>query len=326
MFIICNITRKSMLLGISSKDFNSEQFYDKLYQDDDNLSEYYSECKQLTTPYMSNYKGIMLRIMCATLVKYLKTAYISLDRRNLAYNDCILLNYWVYTRLANIFGSDDPADIAPPFAILQQIWNGIIDSSSDKSRNNICKPDNSIATQKDWRKRKELYDYYVNYDQIEKYRQLYKDMCPKYWTYVDSHTSLYEYFEKHCKNPKYDCPNFYKDCKKYDPRDVLRTFGCNEKMEQKKVEDTIAKAKLELQEGRSANQEQISGIPGSSEVSAGGSLLTRDSTHPAKKTGDILLGVVATSLASGALYRVNISSLIHIYRIILFLIILYYIA
>ncbi|KMZ77347.1 hypothetical protein PVIIG_06107 [Plasmodium vivax India VII] len=127
-------------------------------------------------------------------------------------------------------------------------------------------------------------------------------MCPKYWNYVERHTPLYKYFDKHCSNQNYKCPKFYTDCKKYDPREVLENFHCHAEMKKKKA-DTLAKARQELPASIPPGQEANSGMLASSGFSAGGSHLTRDGTHQTTKTGDILLGVVATSLTSGALYR-----------------------
>ncbi|SCA82053.1 Plasmodium vivax Vir protein, putative, partial [Plasmodium vivax] len=307
----------------------SEQFYDKLNDDGDkNLSMYYSKCDSLITAYKDNNKLLRLRRTCALLVKYLKTSYTTMSNEKNAYNDCTLLNYWIYSTLVSIFNSDDSNIILHPLSLLQNIWNDIVDDPSYTSRINKCTPDGRMITQKDWRKRKALYDYCVNYDTIEKELPYFDHMCPKYWNYAESHTSLYEYFEKLCSESNDQCPNFYSMCKKYDPKYVLHreTFDCHAEMMDKKAKENTANARPALQAGIRAGQEANSGIITSSEVSAGGSPLTRDGSHPVEKTGNILLGVVATSLASGALYRVNIKSLIHMYRIILFKFVLYFIA
>ncbi|KNA01573.1 hypothetical protein PVNG_05019 [Plasmodium vivax North Korean] len=199
------------------------------------------------------------------------------------YNDCILLNYWVYSRLVNIFQSDDASIIAGPFAILQRIWHDIVEKPSYKPRNNKCFPDGTLVTQKDWRERKALYDYCVNYDTIKKTIPSYEKICPEYWSYVDSHTSLFEYFKTRCSKTNDQCPEFYNNCKQYDPKEFLLTFSCNEQMKQKKA-DTLAKARQALQSSTADVQEQISRITGGSEVSAGGSLLTSDGSHPVEKT------------------------------------------
>ncbi|KMZ89824.1 hypothetical protein PVMG_05989 [Plasmodium vivax Mauritania I] len=311
------------LLGYTPEDLFSEKFYKKLYNDED-IEVHYPNCSSLDS--ISNKYKSSLKILCAQLVKYLKTPYIPLDRKTLAYDDCILLNYWVYNRLVSIYGTDDSSKILRPLASLTYKWNDIVEKSQDKYRNNRCTPDGSIVTQNDWRERKKLYDYYVNYSTIEKTIPYYVKTCPKYWTYVESHTSVFEYFKARCSEEKYPCPEFYDKCKKYDPKQVLSKFKCHEEMEKKKAEQTLANARSALPANIPAGQEASSGMSTSSEVSAGGSPLTRDGTHPATKTGDILLGVVATSLTSGALYRVNINSLIHIYRIILVKIFLYYMA
>ncbi|KNA01715.1 hypothetical protein PVNG_04741 [Plasmodium vivax North Korean] len=286
------------LLGSTPKEFFSEQFYDNLYNDE-GIEAYYQDCSSLDT-ISDRFKRNSLKTLCARLVKYLKNEYITLDKKTFAYDECILLNYWVYNRLVSIYNSDDYSIILTPFVLLQRIWHDIVDKPPYKPRNNICVPDGGILTQKDWRNRKELYDYCVNYDTIEKELKYYSYMCPKYWNYVENHTSVFKYFKTLCYEKKNQCPGFYEGCKKYDPIDVLKSFDCNEQMAKQKAEVTSKKDKLQLQGDRSADHEQISQIPGDSH-------LTRNGDHPATKTGDILLGVVATSLTSGALYRVNIN-------------------
>ncbi|KMZ76916.1 hypothetical protein PVIIG_05802 [Plasmodium vivax India VII] len=311
------------LLGSTPDDLFSEKFYNNL-NDDDGLTVYYPDCISLGPVYKDT-KSRSLRILCAQLVKYLKTTYILFNKEKLKYNPCILLNYWLYSRLVNILRTEDSSVIALTLGKLELIWNDIVGHASYKSSYNKCVPDSSIVSQNDWRDRQKLYDYCVNYSTVENNIPYYEQTCPEYWSYVESHTSLYRKFEKLCFEEKDKCPKFYNECKQYDPKYVLLKFPCNAEMEQKKA-DTLAKARQELQAGKPAGQEANSGMLNSSEVSAGGSLLTRDGTHPAKRTGDILLGVVATTLTSGALYRVNIKSLIHIYRIILVKIFLYYMA
>ncbi|SCA82005.1 VIR protein [Plasmodium vivax] len=282
------------LLGSTPDDLFSEKFYNNL-NDDDGLNEYYEYCSPLG-PISKDIKYRNLRILCAQLVKYLKTTYILFNKEKLKYNPCILLNYWLYSRLVNILRTEDSSVIALTLGKLELIWNDIVGHASYKSSYNKCVPDNSIVTQKDWRERRKLYEYFVNYGTIEKTIPVFKDTCPEYWSYVESHTSLYKYFDTHCPKSNYQCPEFYKECKQYDPKDVLHKFGCHARMKQKKDEEAAANARPALQPSISADQEQNSRIPG-------GLQSPHNGTHTAKKTGDILLGVVATSLTSGALYR-----------------------
>ncbi|EDL42638.1 variable surface protein Vir4, putative [Plasmodium vivax] len=283
------------------KDIFGKQFYNYLNNYED-LNEYYLYCTSLGR-LSSKIKHSNLKILCEQLVKYLISTYIILNKEKLKYDPCILLNYWVYNRLVNIFGTDDISVINPSWSDLVLIWNDIVYKPSYEFKNNKCVPDDSIVTQNDWRKRKRLYEYCVNYDTIKKTIPNFGKACPEYWSYVKSHTSVFEYFEKYCSEKKYQCPKFYDECKQHDPKKVLETFDCHNQMMKKQPEDAAANARSTLQAGMPAGQEASSGMSTSSEVSAGGSPLTRDGTHPATKTGDILLGVVATSLTSGALYR-----------------------
>ncbi|KMZ89402.1 hypothetical protein PVBG_05913 [Plasmodium vivax Brazil I] len=295
-------------------------FYKKL----DYLSgfnEYFDQCKSLSN--LPNRQEV--KIICARLLKYLENYKFSKKKDN-EYDICILLNYWVYNKLNGILQSSNDSYIYRAFGDIERIWSSFIDDNLNETEYKTCKAISNTVIHYDWRERKELYDYCVNYDALKKILQSYETKCQEYWTYVENHTSIYEHFEKNCSNPQYDCPGFYEGCKKYKPKHVLSEFKCNTEMMDKKVKETTAKARPSLQADIPAVQEPNSRMPTSPEFSSGDSHLTREGTHPATKTGDILLGVVATSLTSGALYRVSIKYLIHIYLIILYNIFLYYIA
>nr|AFD10452.1 variable surface protein vir 4 [Plasmodium vivax]AFD10453.1 variable surface protein vir 4 [Plasmodium vivax] len=288
-------------LESASNELFSGTFYANL-NNYEKLRLYYPDCTALDAKY-SGIKYQKLRILCAQLVKYLKTTHTTFKREENKYDPCILLNYWFYSKLVSILDTEDKNVIVPALGILEGIWNDAVYNKSDKSLYNKCIPEGRIAAQNDWKKRKELYEYCVNYDTIEKTIPFFVPTCPKYWSYVESHTSLFEYFKTLCTKQNDQCPNFYDQCQKYDPKHVLPTFVCNEQMMKKKAENTAANARSTLPAGMPAGQEASSGMSNSSDISSGGLQSPHNGTHPAKKTGDILLGVVATSLASGALYR-----------------------
>ncbi|SCA83791.1 Plasmodium vivax Vir protein, putative [Plasmodium vivax] len=274
-------------------------FYDRLNHSIKDLDNYKDECIKLCN---KNESFPHIRL-CKILLRFLNDSSTRTDNINFANDDCIPFNYWMYGELSKKYINREPYKLIQSFAELQSIWNSLIENKSKLHYFNKCKPDFNIPQQDDWEKRKELYDYCVNYDTLKKIRQSFKDKCNEYWTYVESHTSLYEHFEKNCSNPQYDRPVFYEECKKYNPKHVLRDFECHTEMMDKKAKEATTNARTTLGAGVPPGQETNSGMLTSSEFSSGGSHFTRDSTHPATKTGHILLGVVATSLTSGALYR-----------------------
>ncbi|SCO73374.1 VIR protein [Plasmodium vivax] len=281
-----------------SSELPSEKFYDNLYDDNKNLDLYSKDCD----PVISLGYGNGVNNICKRLVKYLKTKYRPPDKGDFAYNDCILLNYWAYTRLVHIYGSRNSSKIFPAWGKLVYVWNNIISDLPDKFSHNKCKPDDNIVNHVDWEKRKQLYDYCVNYETIKKALSFYDNMCKEYYTYVDSNAPLYTYFKTQCTTPNDKCPEFYNDCEKYDPREVLKNFKCHDVMKKEKEEDAAAHA-LYVKEVAMRNQENHSEGASSEDYSSDPADIAQGKSQTATKLGDVLLGVVVTFMASGAIYR-----------------------
>ncbi|KMZ87236.1 hypothetical protein PVBG_04021 [Plasmodium vivax Brazil I] len=151
-----------------------------------------------------------------------------------------------------------------------------------------CKPDRAVFDYDDWEKRKELYDYFVNIDSIRRIAEVYDLGCDEYYKYVKYKQKLYDYYENFCSIHVYTkCPKFLENSKKYDPKIVLPKFKCYDQMI--KSEE---KQEQELSASAPPPETSITEIPDSS-------------TPVATKAGNALLGVVVTSMTSGALYKVR---------------------
>ncbi|EDL42830.1 variable surface protein Vir4, putative [Plasmodium vivax] len=275
-----------------------KKFYDNLYDDKEDLDLYSKDCASV----ISLEKGNKVNNVCKSLVKYLKTKYQPPDKEGFAYNDCILLNYWVYNRLVTIYGSRNSPKFFPAWGKLVYIWNTIISDQSKKFSHNKCKPDDNIVNHVDWEKRKQLYDYCVNYETIKKALSFYDNMCKEYYTYVDSNAPLYTYFKTQCTTPNYKCPEFYNECEKYDPIHVLKNFPCHDVMKKEMEEDAIAHA-LHVKKVTMQDRENHSEGSSSEDYSSDPADIAQGKSQTATKLGDVLLGVVVTSMASGAIYR-----------------------
>ncbi|SCA59943.1 VIR protein [Plasmodium vivax] len=293
-----NNGKHSQLSETLSSQLHSVRFYDDLFDDNKNLDLYSKDCASV----ISLEKGNKVNNVCKSLVKYLKTKYQPPDKEGFAYNDCILLNYWVYNRLVTIYGSRNNPNVVPAWSKLVYIWNDIISDQPNKFRHNKCKPDDIIVTQDDWEERKKLYDYCVNYETIQRALSFYGDMCKEYYTYVDSNAPLYTYFKTKCTSSNDRCPDFYIECEKYDPIHVLKNFKCHDDMKKEKEEDAIAHA-LHMKEVAMRNRENHSEGSSSEDYSSDPAHIAQGKSQSATKLGDVLLGVVVTFMASGAIYR-----------------------
>ncbi|GAB69851.1 CYIR protein [Plasmodium cynomolgi strain B] len=302
-----NIFKETYSTALSfSGELNSQRFYNKL----DGLitfSEYAEKCKPTN---VSNWRN-GVKDTCAKLLYYLKTNEI-LYIPDAEYDMCPLLNYWVYSQLNKIY-SDDSKYIILTYSDIVLIWNSFIQDDLKHLENKICKPISNIGIY-DWEKRKELYEYYVDYYPIEQSLERHPQRHNEFCQYVESKKVLYEHFKQPCASKNESrCPQFYAECKKYDPDEVLPTLKCKQyKINEGDVAaPTVPQRENTLPNGETESREMSAGIGLAGIPNLSGK------SHTITKVGDILLGVVATSMASGVLYKVNINSVIQINYIIL---------
>ncbi|KMZ83274.1 hypothetical protein PVBG_05901 [Plasmodium vivax Brazil I] len=278
-------------------DLYSEKFYESLYDLKD-LSDYYIYCN----PLEKLPSGTSIKKICARVLKYIETIYKNSYNPDDPYDVCLLLNYWVYSRLFDILKKENY--VYQAYAKLQSIWTAFLE---DKRYDNLCEPINDMVSHNDWRERKELYEYCIDYSPIKQRIDIFVQGCDEFYVYVENKARLYEHFGSRCPNDDTKiCPNFYKDCEKYNPKNVLSTFSCQQKILDKRAADS---ARVSLNGGTFASSETDS-------EDTDGPMKPDDAPklsgnpHTVTKLGNALLGVVATSMTSGALYRVNINSLI----------------
>ncbi|SBS82457.1 PIR Superfamily Protein [Plasmodium ovale curtisi] len=200
----------------------------------------------------------------------------------------MLLNYWLYDKLSEYFVNDENyIDIA--YASIEYIWSNLVTNPSESSYYQKCKPlFKEILNHKEWKKGKELYDYCINYELIAPTCTFYDKKCTEYCEYIKKQSYLYEHFEKVCDTKESYCPKFYERCKNYNPKIVLDTLNCHEKL----------KAERYSTSENSATHHPSGQI---NEFGAGehGSKTSEIGT----KVGNSVLGVAPVLLTATALYR-----------------------
>ncbi|VUZ99854.1 PIR protein [Plasmodium vivax] len=286
------------LLGSSSIYLQSEKFYDDLNQKIEDSRGYRAYCDSLN--HLN--KGTAFRIYCAQLVKYLKTKYTTPNGQNNEYDDCTLLNYWIYGKLVQFYGSDKKPIFFQASGQLQEIWSRVVPYDSNTSSNNICKPIIfDIYNQDDWYKRKEFYDYCVDYKTLKDTANLFDSVCEAYYMYIESKIPVYEYIKKLCTQESANtCPNFYKQCKECDPKKLLSELNCHEAMQEKKTarEKEMATQPVVTHPDQGADSALTgrAGLPDPSQKS-------QVSSSAVTNASNAFLGVVVTSMTSGFLYK-----------------------
>ncbi|SBT56397.1 PIR Superfamily Protein [Plasmodium ovale wallikeri] len=101
-----------------------------------------------------------------------------------------------------------------------------------------CTPNMNIDNYEDWRERRNLYEYYVNFDILSKTSQRYDNVCEAYYKKIEGTKSLYKYFENKCSSDKYDYPYFYKNYMHYNLQNVLTNLPCHQLIKSKSA-DTL---------------------------------------------------------------------------------------
>ncbi|VUZ99449.1 PIR protein [Plasmodium vivax] len=278
--------------------FSDELYSQRFYNNLDGSSDYQAyilKCISLNAfPQYNSTKRI-----CAKLLQYLDTNTISRNTNN-KYDACKLLNFWVYRWFFDILRTKGEESIPLAYGKLLLIWNDFIKDKPDKPGNKICRPISELAAYGDWRYRKELYEYYVDYEDFSKTLASWPTRCKDFYHYVESKRKLYEHFKKPCSSDgKKGCPEFYSECKKYDPDEVLPHPDCKGVIMQKTA---TAASRLPLKINGHPFKESESDEE-SDDMKAFGAPKLNENSNNVRTYGNVLLGVVATSMTSGALYR-----------------------
>ncbi|SBT56003.1 PIR Superfamily Protein [Plasmodium ovale wallikeri] len=271
----------------SSKELFSEKFYEAMNSDSFNSSKFYHRCNEIS---VSNHKDKVITI-CKKFLRFLEksTAW---NIENSRYDVSILLNYWIYDKLTDIYGDKNDKEISFGFAALQYAWEYHNYNPKNQLYHQKYKPDLNMVNHDDWKKRKELYDYCINYDLIVPLCRSYDQTCMEYYEYIEKKGPLYEEYEKICIPGESKCPHFYEKCRDYNPKSFLSELPCHSKI----VANKSAAAKAGTQHHPSG-PEQGFGPQTFSMVS------TSETSEIGTKVGHSVLGVAPVLLTATALYR-----------------------
>ncbi|SBT59127.1 PIR Superfamily Protein [Plasmodium ovale wallikeri] len=208
----------------------------------------------------------------------------------------MLLNYWIYDKLNNILGDKGIADVA--FGSLQLPWNYTMNNRSNITYSNKCKDNFEILNHVDWKKRKELYDYYVDVETLVSTANNFVDQCKYYYEYIDKKTELYKHFEDLCSTEQNKCPISLEEYKQYNPNMVLSKLPCHDEMVRKKATAQPQALQQEAEPGpRSLGSDMPRHADGSDTAH------TQENSDIGTKVGHSVLGVAPVLLTATALYR-----------------------
>ncbi|SBS94142.1 PIR Superfamily Protein [Plasmodium ovale curtisi] len=275
----------------------SVQFYNDVGKNHENLSYYIQKCEQIIAT--GNIDDV--KIICKKFLRHLENSAVW-NVEKPGYDVCLLLNYWIYDKLYHIFSDQESSNIAfSNFQMISSYPNKYI--TKNLSYNAKCKYKIDFHMHEDWQKRKEFYDYCVDYKTLYGMVTGYDQNCSDFHDYLEKKEELYKHFEGLCSTEQTKCPEFYVECKEHNPNILLSKLPCHDEILRKKAA-VIASASH-----HSSGQELVSGPPGHGP----GLSEKKDGSHVAEikpgvsqigtKIGHSVLGVAPVLLTATALYR-----------------------
>ncbi|KMZ76908.1 hypothetical protein PVIIG_06171 [Plasmodium vivax India VII] len=191
------------------------------------LKNYEQKCKEIRVQKHED----EMKLICKKYLRFLDTSK-AWSGLFYEYDISLLLNYWLYDKITHIYDTTQSEVIGIAFAALQRVWDLFPYKPKYDPYYKKCHPDPNKVNQEDWKNRKKLYDYYVDYNYLSIMAKSYDyDEC-KYYKQIKGKKSLYDHFAPLCVSVDGDCPVFYEKCRDYNPNIVLPTLPCHTKMEQ----------------------------------------------------------------------------------------------
>ncbi|SBT85028.1 PIR protein [Plasmodium ovale] len=280
--------------GDSSEELHTEKFYGELNKESTDLSSYSLHCNNI---YVKNNKEEVKNV-CAKFLRHLEKSVVWKVEKP-EYDFCMLLNYWIYDKLTGIYGDKNTSeDVNIAFANIQSIWEYTINSSQNKIYYKNCKPLFNILKHDDWKKKKEFYEYYVDYDVLRSMAKNYDDDC-KYYKQIEGKISLYKYFEEQYLQDNNNYPDFHDKYKDKNPESVLPQLRCHTQI--------LAQKAAEKQTEQALGSETHQPGPESGVLETAfdprGKVPTPENSDIGTKVGHSVLGVAPVLLTATALYR-----------------------
>ncbi|SBT84154.1 PIR protein [Plasmodium ovale] len=283
--------------GDSSVELHTEKFYAELNTESTDLSRYSIHCNNI---YVNNNKEKVKNI-CEKFLRHLEKSIVWKVEKP-EYHFCMLLNYWIYDKLTDIYGDENTSeDVNIAFGNLQSIWEYTVNSSRNKIYYKNCKPEFNVVKHNDWKKRKEFYEYYVDYDLLSMMGKNFDDKC-EYYKKIKAKKLLYKHFENECLSNSSNCFELYEKCSDYNPDKVLSTLQCHNKIVEEIATETVRGEQKDLRQ----EQEPGAHTPGSGEprlTSGPGTEFPQENSDIGRKFGHSVLGVAPVLLTATALYR-----------------------
>ncbi|SBS89594.1 PIR Superfamily Protein [Plasmodium ovale curtisi] len=260
----------------TTKELFSDKIYEAMNSDSQDLFKYNHECNKIN---VRNHKDKMIKV-CEKFLRFLEKSTLW-NEMNSGYDVSILLNYWIYERLAGYFD-----------------YYTKIETYHERCKHNL-----DTTELEDWENRKKLYDYYVHYDYLYKMTYTFHSNC-EYYKKIEEKTSLFKHFDELCVTNENKCPKFYNQCQSYNPKSVLPLLPYDSKIKANKAA-TKRDSAVNHSPGHGKDPRAGGNGPGLQGIENGSHI--RDSISETSKigtkVGHSVLGIAPVLLTATALYR-----------------------
>ncbi|SCA60837.1 VIR protein [Plasmodium vivax] len=207
----------------SSKELYSEKFYDAMDMESTDLQNYDHKCNDIIVN--QNEKGEMIKI-CKKYLRFLDKSK-TWSGLFLAFDISLILNYWLYDKVTHIYGTTKSDVIGIGFGALQGKWDTFDKSRRENSYYKQCKPEPSKVNHEDWKNRKKLYDYYVDFETLHGNGSTYDEVCKEYYRKIKEMIPVCKYFQGKCSpSGTYSCPDNYSKCTEKNLETALKGLPC----------------------------------------------------------------------------------------------------
>ncbi|GAW84543.1 variable surface protein [Plasmodium gonderi] len=318
---------------IDTSELPSKKFYGILNSKSINLSGMGEFC--ILYKGTLNYNNEYINL-CSKFVNYIKKKDDIWRKSSILGDHCNLFSYWLYEKLLSMLKQDTNT----AYNIFDKIQDISYRAMVLQSKFNFgkCDLDRNDRMKDEFEKRKQFYDYCIDYNTIMKMYESDKVNCEKYYNYIKEKIDVYKHFKKLCPYlSSHNCPDIYAKCINFDPEKVIKKLDCysqikkrnkpsgyeNEEKEEEQEEEQDEERKVEQEE----KKEEKSGLPEQREeqgltliqeeslvdelkhskvltsYTPGESYAIYDNYSREKTFGKSILGVVMITMISGIIYK-----------------------
>ncbi|SBT83330.1 PIR protein [Plasmodium ovale] len=251
-----------MTLYATLEDLPSYKFYKEF--DEGDGSTYNSSCKA-EKKIGSDEKLVEL---CSKTLKNLKLLAETRNQDNFHNKRCNDLNYWISEQLHKNHGVKEELIINSPIYI--SLYTSLIHIKEKEQIYNICLIDFTDTTTEEKRRRKNLYDYYENYEKLEKIITQKGKKCSKeLHEYLTKCVALYKETQQFCRQGETyvrdKCPPFFSYSLIYFPDKDLSVMPCELEVQSEASVELVSETEMLAKE--EVKRPSLSDVPVSGDIS-----------------------------------------------------------